>query len=58
VVASALDRSVLDGVLGSVAGDDTILVISSDERGGDSLAAEFRVLAGFAEPLVVEKKEK
>jgi len=36
VVASALDRSVLDGVLGSVAGDDTVLVISSEGRGGAS----------------------
>jgi transcriptional regulator of arginine metabolism len=58
VVASALDRSVLDGVLGSVAGDDTILVIATQERGGDSVAAEFRLLAGFTEPLVVEKKGK
>jgi transcriptional regulator of arginine metabolism len=58
VVASALDRSVLDGVLGSVAGDDTVLVIASEERGGDSLATEFRLLAGFTEPLVTLKKEK
>lgn len=49
VVASALDRSALDGVLGSVAGDDTILVIASEQRGGKSLAAEFRSLAGFNE---------
>ena len=38
VVASALDRSALDGVLGSVAGDDTILVIADEKRGGMSLA--------------------
>jgi argininosuccinate synthase len=30
VVASALDRSALDGVLGSVAGDDTVLVIAEE----------------------------
>lgn len=47
VVASALDRSSLDGVLGSVAGDDTILVIASETRGGDNLAREFRSLAGI-----------
>jgi transcriptional regulator of arginine metabolism len=58
VVASALDRSVLDGVLGSVAGDDTVLVIASEGRGGASLAQEFRMLAGFAEPLVSLKKGK
>jgi transcriptional regulator of arginine metabolism len=56
VVASALDRSVLDGVLGSVAGDDTILVIASEQRGGLSLAAEFRALAGFNEAVVPTKK--
>jgi len=47
VVASALDRSSLDGVLGSVAGDDTILVIASEDRGGANLAREFRALAGI-----------
>jgi transcriptional regulator of arginine metabolism len=47
VVASALDRSSLEGVLGSVAGDDTILVIASEDRGGENLAREFRSLAGI-----------
>ncbi len=47
VVASALDRSALRGVLGSVAGDDTLLVIAADEHGGEKLAEEFRVLAGL-----------
>jgi transcriptional regulator of arginine metabolism len=56
VVASALDRSVLDGVLGSVAGDDTILVIASERRSGDSLAKEFRVLAGLEESAVESRK--
>ena len=58
VVASALDRSVLDGVLGSVAGDDTVLVIAGEGRGGASLAQEFRMLAGFVEPLAAAKKGK
>lgn len=49
VVASALDRSALEGVLGSVAGDDTILVIASESRSGASLASDFRALAGIAE---------
>lgn len=49
VVASALDRSALDDVLGSVAGDDTILVIASEKRSGATLASEFRALAGLGE---------
>lgn len=56
VVASALDRSALDGVLGSVAGDDTILVIASEDRGGASLTSEFLALAGIAEPVISMKK--
>ncbi len=47
VVASALDRSNLEGVLGSVAGDDTLLVIARDGHGGEPLAEEFRSLAGL-----------
>lgn len=47
VVASALDRSALGDVLGSVAGDDTILVIATENRTGESLAQEFRALAGL-----------
>ena len=50
VVASALDRSALEGVLGSVAGDDTLLVIASDEHGGAATAANFRELAGLESP--------
>jgi transcriptional regulator of arginine metabolism len=37
VVAGALDRSALEGVLGTVAGDDTVLVVA-DGTGGDRLA--------------------
>jgi transcriptional regulator of arginine metabolism len=48
VVASALDRSSIGGVVGSVAGDDTILVIASEQRTGAGLADEFRILAGFS----------
>jgi len=49
VVASALDRSALEGVLGSVAGDDTILVIATEARSGQELAKEFRELSGIDE---------
>lgn len=47
VVASALDRSGQSSVLGSVAGDDTILVIAADVNGGIALRDEFRKLAGI-----------
>jgi len=50
VVASALDRSALEGVLGSVAGDDTVLVITADEHGGEQFARQFRALAGLGIP--------
>ena len=37
-LASALDRARLPGVLGTIAGDDTILVIARDPAGGQALA--------------------
>jgi transcriptional regulator of arginine metabolism len=37
-LASALDRASLPEVLGTIAGDDTILVVSRDARGGQALA--------------------
>jgi transcriptional regulator of arginine metabolism len=39
VVASAMDRNGMDGVLGTVAGDDTILVIARSRKGAAVLAA-------------------
>lgn len=47
VVASALDRAGLDDVIGTVAGDDTILVVASEGTGGRGLAAKLRRLAGL-----------
>jgi transcriptional regulator of arginine metabolism len=47
VVASALDRSAISGVLGTVAGDDTILVIAEENYGGTALANDLRRLAGL-----------
>ena len=44
-LASAIDRAGLPEVLGTVAGDDTILVISRDPTGGDDVAQQFRALA-------------
>ena len=45
LLASALDRAGMPEVLGTVAGDDTILVISRDPSGGASLAQRFLALA-------------
>lgn len=47
VVASALDRSGLPGVLGTVAGDDTMLVVADEVVGGAELANRLRQLAGL-----------
>jgi transcriptional regulator of arginine metabolism len=47
VVASALDRGALHATLGTVAGDDTILVVVDDRVGGASVARELRAVAGL-----------
>lgn len=47
VVASALDRSGLEGLLGTVAGDDTMLCVATEAVGGEQLAAGLRDLAGI-----------
>lgn len=47
VVGSALDRSGLDGIIGTVAGDDTLMVVADEELGGTGLAARLRDLAGL-----------
>jgi transcriptional regulator of arginine metabolism len=44
-LASAIDHAAWPAILGTVAGDDTVLVIARDPLGGDILAAEFRRLA-------------
>jgi len=47
VVASALDRSGLDGLLGTVAGDDSLLCVASEDTAGHQLADRLRDLAGL-----------
>ena len=47
VVASALDRAGMRGILGTVAGDDTILVVTSERVGGAKVARELSGLAGL-----------
>lgn len=44
-LASAFDRAEFQDVLGSIAGDDTVLVIARDPLGGDALAQRFVALA-------------
>ena len=46
VVASAIDRNGLDNVVGTVAGDDTLLVIAR-EGGGGGVADQLQQLAGL-----------
>jgi transcriptional regulator of arginine metabolism len=44
-LASAFDKAELPEVLGTIAGDDTVLVIGRDPRSGDELAVRFMALA-------------
>lgn len=47
VVASALDRASVPGVLGTVAGDDTLLVVAAERSGGDKVAQRLSTLCGL-----------
>ncbi len=47
VVASALDRSSLPEVLGTVAGDDTLIIVAEEDTSGSLLAGQLRELAGL-----------
>lgn len=49
-LASAIDHSVLPPVLGTIAGDDTVLVITREEDGGAEVAQRFLDLAGAGHP--------
>jgi len=48
VVASALDRSGMPGILGTVAGDDTLMCVAEEGTGGADLAEHLRELAGLS----------
>lgn len=52
LLASAIDHSVLPGVLGCIAGDDTVLVLTRDTAGAEALAHRLLDLArrGRAQP--------
>jgi transcriptional regulator of arginine metabolism len=47
VVASAIDRAGLRDVVGTVAGDDTLMVVVSERVGGARVARRLRGLAGL-----------
>ena len=47
VVGSAIDRAGIPGVLGTVAGDDTVMVVASERQGGRSVARRLSGLAGL-----------
>ena len=47
-LASAFDKAEIGDVLGTIAGDDTVLVIGRDAHGGDVLARRFVELANTA----------
>jgi transcriptional regulator of arginine metabolism len=44
-LASAIDKAEIASVLGTIAGDDTVLVISRDPTGGDVVAQRFLQLS-------------
>jgi transcriptional regulator of arginine metabolism len=46
LLASAIDRAELADVLGTVAGDDTVLVVTRDPRGGAAFVDRLRRMAG------------
>jgi len=58
VVASALDRSAMSEMVGTVAGDDTVLCIAAEQVGGRALATRLRGLAGIAEPSPARQRRK
>jgi transcriptional regulator of arginine metabolism len=49
-LASAFDRASITGILGTIAGDDTVLAISRDPDGGAALAEKLLALANHHSP--------
>ena len=46
LLASSLDHSGIKEIIGTIAGDDTVLVVSRSATGGSALARELLVFAG------------
>ena len=47
VVASALDRAGMTEIIGTVAGDDTLIIVAAEDSGGADLESRLRDLAGM-----------
>ncbi|HEX3334460.1 MAG TPA: arginine repressor [Acidimicrobiales bacterium] len=60
VVGSALDRSGLEEIVGTVAGDDTVLVVVDEQVGGEVMAERLRDVAGIAaaNPIALNGKDE
>jgi transcriptional regulator of arginine metabolism len=56
-LASALDKVGLPDVLGTIAGDDTVLVIAHDPDGGPAVADRLRALAARTPAVYPELKD-
>jgi transcriptional regulator of arginine metabolism len=54
LLASAIDRAGIHEVLGTIAGDDTVLVVTRDPDGGSRLATRLRRLAGDSQPAATQ----
>jgi transcriptional regulator of arginine metabolism len=46
LVGGAIDRHGVDGVIGTVAGDDTVLVVADEAIGGEKVAERFESIGG------------
>ena len=49
VVGSALDRAGLEEIVGTVAGDDTVIVVAAEHVGGVDVARRLSALAGLSD---------
>lgn len=57
-LASAMDKAELVDALGTIAGDDTVLVIARDPKGGEELARRLLALANGEHPLVSDQGQE
>ena len=47
VVASAVDRAGLSEIIGTVAGDDTVLLVAASDTTGEKVSEKLKNLAGI-----------
>jgi transcriptional regulator of arginine metabolism len=55
-LGSAIDKAEFPEILGTIAGDDTVLVISREPKGGDALARRFIALADHHQKSLQEEE--